>query len=125
MSIFIQAYEQDCLKKGRRLTEFHPGDTVCVQVRIKEGERERLQNFEGMVIAKRNRGFRSSITLRKISSGVAVERVFPANSPAVVNIEKKRSGKVRRAKLYYLRGTTGKSARVKSVFRRKSDTTSA
>ena len=92
---------------------FGPGDTVVVQVRVKEGERERLQAFEGVVIAKRNRGINSAFTVRKISNGEGVERVFQTHSPLVAEIKVKRRGKVRRSKLYYLRGRTGKAARIK------------
>jgi len=97
----------------REVPEFGPGDTVVVQVRVKEGDRERLQAFEGVVIAKRNRGLNSSFTVRKISYGEGVERVFQTYSPAIAAIEVKRRGDVRRAKLYYLRGRTGKAARIK------------
>ena len=90
-----------------------PGDTVRVRVKVKEGNRERLQAFEGVVIAKRNRGLNSSFTVRKISYGEGVERVFQTHSPLVSSIEVQRQGDVRRAKLYYLRGRTGKSARIK------------
>ncbi len=93
---------------------FYAGDTVVVRVKIKEGERERGQAFEGIVIAKRNRGLHSSFTVRKISSGVGVERVFQAHSPAITGIEVKRRGDVRRAKLYYLRDLAGKAARIKA-----------
>ena len=92
---------------------FSSGDTVIVQVKVKEGDRERLQAFEGVVIAKRNRGLHSAFTVRKISNGEGVERVFQTHSPMIGNIEVKRHGKVRRAKLYYLRGLTGKAARIK------------
>jgi len=97
----------------REVPEFSPGDTVVVQIKVKEGERERLQAFEGVVIAKRNRGLNSAFTVRKISHGEGVERVFQTYSPAVATIEVKRKGDVRRAKLYYLRGLTGKAARIK------------
>ena len=93
--------------------EFGPGDTVVVQVKIKEGNRERLQAFEGVVIAKKNRGINSAFTVRKISYGEGVERVFQTHSPQVDSIKVKRRGAVRRAKLYYLRGRTGKAARIK------------
>ena len=93
--------------------DFGAGDTVVVQVRVKEGEKERLQAFEGLVIAKRNRGLHSAFTVRKISNGEGVERVFQTYSPAIANIEVKRRGDVRRAKLYYLRERSGKSARIK------------
>jgi len=97
----------------REVPEFGPGDTVVVQVRVKEGERERQQAFEGVVIARRNRGLNSSFTVRKISHGEGVERVFPVYSPNVVEVQVKRRGDVRRAKLYYLRGLEGKKARIK------------
>ncbi len=93
--------------------DFRPGDTVAVQVRVMEGTRERLQAFEGVVIARRNRGINSSFTVRKISHGEGVERVFPLHSPLVERIEVKRRGEVRRAKLYYLRERRGKAARIK------------
>lgn len=93
--------------------EFGPGDTVIVQVKVKEGNRERLQAYEGVVIAKRNRGLNSSFTVRKISHGEGVERVFQTHSPAVQGIAVKRRGDVRRAKLYYLRDLQGKAARIK------------
>jgi large subunit ribosomal protein L19 len=93
--------------------EFNPGDTVIVQVKVKEGTRERLQAFEGVVIAKRNRGLNSAFTVRKISHGEGVERVFQTYSPAIASVKVKRRGDVRRAKLYYLRGLEGKAARIK------------
>ena len=95
------------------IPEFGPGDTVKVNVMIREGDRQRIQAFEGVVIAKKNRGINSSFTVRKLSSGEGVERVFQTHSPLVHEIEVKRRGKVRRAKLYYLRERTGKSARIK------------
>jgi large subunit ribosomal protein L19 len=98
---------------GREVPDFSPGDTVVVQVKVKEGNRERLQAFEGVVIAKRNRGLNSAFTVRKVSHGEGVERVFQTFSPTVAAIEVKRKGDVRRAKLYYLRGRTGKAARIK------------
>jgi len=98
---------------NKAIPEFSPGDTVVVQVKVKEGERERLQAFEGIVIAKRNRGLNSAFTVRKISNGEGVERVFQTYSPLVSSIELKRRGKVRRAKLYYLRDLSGKAARIK------------
>ena len=97
----------------REIPDFAPGDTVIVQVRVKEGNRERLQAYEGVVIAKRNRGSNSSFTVRKISHGEGVERVFPTFSPTVAEIKVKRRGDVRRGKLYYLRDRSGKSARIK------------
>lgn len=111
MSNIIQELEAEQLKKD--VPEFGPGDTVVVQVKVKEGSRERLQAFEGVVIAKRNRGLNSAFTVRKISHGVGVERVFQTHSPLVGGIEVKRRGDVRRAKLYYLRELTGKAARIK------------
>ena len=100
------------------LSDFSTGDTVVVQVRVKEGDRERLQAFEGVVIAKRNRGLNSAFTVRKISHGEGVERVFQTHSPLLSSIEVKRRGDVRRAKLYYLRGLTGKAARIKEKLSR-------
>ena len=111
MSKIIQELEQ--AQMGREVPEFGPGDTVVVQVRVREGNRERLQAFEGVVIAKRNRGLNSAFTVRKISHGEGVERVFQTYSPAVADIQVKRRGDVRRAKLYYLRERSGKSARIK------------
>ena len=111
MSKIIDSIEQEQLKQD--LPDFNAGDTVMVQVRIRESDRERLQAYEGVVIAKRNRGLNSSFTVRKVSHGEGVERVFQTHSPAVVSIEVKRRGAVRRAKLYYLRGRSGKSARIK------------
>jgi len=111
MSKVIDAIEQEQMNK--EIPEFSPGDTVIVQVKVREGTRERLQAFEGVVIAKRNRGLNSSFTVRKISHGEGVERVFQTYSPTVDSIELKRRGDVRRAKLYYLRGRTGKAARIK------------
>ncbi len=111
MSNIIAELEAEQLKTD--LPAFGPGDTVVVQVRVKEGDRERLQAFEGVVIAKRNRGINSAFTVRKISNGEGVERVFQTHSPLVAEIKVKRRGKVRRSKLYYLRGRTGKSARIK------------
>jgi len=97
----------------KKIPEFSPGDDIIVQVRVKEGERERLQAFEGVVIAIKNRGVNSSFTVRKISHGEGVERVFQTHSPLIASIELKRKGRVRRAKLYYLRELSGKAARIK------------
>ncbi|MCU7880797.1 MAG: 50S ribosomal protein L19 [Candidatus Thiodiazotropha sp. (ex Lucinoma aequizonata)] len=105
--------ELDAEQMSRKVPDFGPGDTVVVQVRVREGERERLQAFEGIVIAKRNRDLNSAFTVRKISHGEGVERVFQTYSPAVASIKVTRRGDVRRAKLYYLRGRTGKAARIK------------
>lgn len=107
----IKRIEQEQLKTD--VPEFGPGDTVVVQVRVKEGDKERLQAYEGVVIAKKNRGLHSSFTVRKLSSGEGVERVFQTHSKGVAGITVKRRGDVRRAKLYYLRGRTGKAARIK------------
>jgi len=98
---------------SREVPDFAPGDTVVVQVKVKEGARERLQAFEGVCIAKRNRGLNSAFTVRKISHGEGVERVFQTHSASIADIKVKRRGDVRRAKLYYLRGRTGKAARIK------------
>ncbi|MCC7329895.1 MAG: 50S ribosomal protein L19 [Gammaproteobacteria bacterium] len=111
MSKIMQQLEAELTQ--REIPEFSPGDTVVVQVRVKEGNRERLQAYEGVVIARRNRGVNSSFTVRKISHGEGVERVFPTYSPAVAEIKVKRRGDVRRGKLYYLRERSGKSARIK------------
>lgn len=111
MSDIIAALEAEQMKTD--VPKFAPGDTVIVQVKVKEGERERLQAYEGIVIAKRNRGINSAFTVRKISHGEGVERVFQTHSPMIAGIKIKRRGKVRQAKLYYLRGLTGKAARIK------------
>ncbi len=116
MSKIIEELEAAQLKQD--VPDFGPGDTVVVQVRVVEGTRERLQAFEGIVIAKRNRGLNSAFTVRKISHGVGVERVFQTHSPSVGSIEVKRRGDVRRAKLYYLRDLTGKAARIKEKLSR-------
>ena len=111
MSNIIQELEAEQITK--EIPAFYPGDNVVVQVRVKEGNRERLQAFEGVVIAKRNRGLNSAFTVRKLSHGEGVERVFQTYSPNIAEITVKRRGKVRRSKLYYLRGRTGKAARIK------------
>ncbi len=111
MSNIIQELEK--AQMNREVPEFGPGDTVVVQVKVKEGNRERLQAFEGVVIGKRNRGLNSAFTVRKISHGTGVERVFQTYSPMIESIEVKRYGKVRQAKLYYLREREGKAARIK------------
>ena len=107
----IEKIENDQLKSD--LPEFGAGDTVVVQVRVREGNRERLQAYEGVVICKRNRGLNSSFTVRKISHGVGVERTFQTHSPQIDSISVKRIGDVRKAKLYYLRERSGRSARIK------------
>ncbi len=111
MSNIIAQIEAEQMSK--KLPEFAPGDTVIVQVRVKEGERERLQAFEGVVIGKRNRGLNSAFTVRKISSGVGVERTFQSYSPLIDSLSVKRRGDVRKAKLYYLRALSGRAARIK------------
>ncbi|MFT5426930.1 MAG: large subunit ribosomal protein L19 [Gammaproteobacteria bacterium] len=111
MSKIIEQLEAEQMTK--EIPDFAPGDTVVVQVKVKEGERERLQAFEGVVIAKKNRGLNSAFTVRKISHGEGVERVFQTYSQGIADIEVKRRGDVRRAKLYYLRDLTGKAARIK------------
>jgi large subunit ribosomal protein L19 len=114
MGNLIQELEQEEIARlGKNVPDFAPGDTVIVQVKVKEGNRERLQAYEGVVIAKRNRGLNSSFIVRKISAGEGVERTFQTYSPLVASIELKRRGDVRRAKLYYLRSRSGKSARIK------------
>lgn len=110
----IQQLEQEEIKRlGRKAPDFVPGDTVIVNVNVVEGERKRVQAYEGVVIAKRNRGINSSFIVRKISSGEGVERTFQTYSPGIASIEVKRRGDVGRAKLYYLRGLSGKRARIK------------
>jgi large subunit ribosomal protein L19 len=110
----IRTLEQEEIKRLKKeVPDFSPGDTVVVNVNVVEGERKRLQAFEGMVIAKRNRGLNSSFIVRKVSSGEGVERTFQTYSPLIASIEVKRKGDVRRAKLYYLRARSGKSARIR------------
>lgn len=111
MSNIIQQLEAEQI--NREVPDFRPGDTLVVQVKVKEGTRERLQAFEGICIARRNRGLNSSFTVRKMSYGEGVERVFQTYSPSVADIKLVRRGDVRRAKLYYLRGLTGRAARIK------------
>ena len=112
MSNMIAALENEQIN-GKVITEFRPGDTIIVQVKVTEGTRERLQAFEGVVIAKRNRGLNSAFTVRKISHGEGVERVFQTYSPTGASISMVRRGDVRRAKLYYLRNLSGRKARIK------------
>ncbi len=119
MANIIQELEAELLQK--MIPEFSPGDTIVVQVRVKEGTRERLQAFEGVVIAKRNRGANSAFTVRKISHGEGVERVFPTYSPMIAEITVKRRGAVRRAKLYYMRELRGKAARIREKIVSKAD----
>ena len=115
----IQQIEKDQMSK--ELPDFGPGDSVVVQVKIKEGDRERLQAFEGVVIGKRSRGLNSSFTVRKISHGVGVERTFQTYSPIVDSVQLKRRGDVRQAKLYYLRELTGRAARISEKLEKKTD----
>ena len=107
----IEALENEQIKAD--MPEFGPGDTIIVQVKVREGSRERLQAFEGVVIGKRNRGLNSAFTVRKISHGVGVERTFQAHSPLIAGIQVRRRGDVRQAKLYYLRDLAGRAARIK------------
>ena len=111
MTNLIEQLEAEQIRTD--LPDFSPGDTVVVQVRVREGQRQRLQAFEGVVIAKRNRGLNSSFTVRKISHGEGVERVFQTHSPMIAGVMVKRRGDVRRAKLYYLRQRRGRSARIR------------
>ena len=118
----IEQFETDQIKtliKGKKIPQFHPGDTVKVNVKVREGTRERIQAFEGVCIGRRNRGLSSTFTVRKISFGEGVERVFPIFSPSVDSVVLVRSGSVRRAKLYYLRNLTGKKARIVERIRAK------
>jgi large subunit ribosomal protein L19 len=119
MNLIAILEQEEIARLGKTIPDFSPGDTVVVQVKVKEGTRERLQAYEGVVIAKRNRGLNSSFIVRKISSGEGVERTFQTYSPVVAAIEVKRRGDVRRAKLYYLRERSGKSARIKEKLVRK------
>jgi large subunit ribosomal protein L19 len=119
MNLIEQLEQEEIARLGKTIPSFAPGDTVVVQVKVKEGTRERLQAYEGVVIAKRNRGLNSNFIVRKISSGEGVERTFQTYSPLVASIEVKRRGDVRRAKLYYLRERSGKSARIKEKLTRK------
>lgn len=113
MDLIKQLENEEIARLGKTIPTFAAGDTVVVQVKVKEGNRERLQAYEGVVVAKRNRGLNSSFVVRKISSGEGVERTFQSYSPLVAGIEVKRRGDVRRAKLYYLRERSGKSARIR------------
>ena len=113
MDLIRKLEQEEIARLARKIPDFSPGDTVIVKVQVVEGDKKREQAYEGVVIAKRNRGLNSSFIVRKISSGEGVERTFQTYSPAVASIEVKRKGEVRRAKLYYLRGRTGKSARIR------------
>ena len=113
MNIIEQLEKEEIARLGKKIPEFAPGDTVIVNVNVVEGERKRVQAYEGVVIAKRNRGLSSSFIVRKVSSGEGVERTFQTYSPLIASIEVKRRGEVRRAKLYFLRERSGKSARIR------------
>ena len=113
MNLIQKLHQEEIQRLGRKIPEFVPGDTVIVKVTVVEGDKKREQAYEGVVIAKRNRGLNSSFIVRKISSGEGVERTFQTYSPSLASIEVKRKGEVRRAKLYYLRGRTGKAARIR------------
>ena len=113
MDLIQQLEQEEIVRLGKNIPAFAPGDTVVVSVNVVEGERKRVQAYEGVVIAKRNRGLNSSFIVRKVSSGEGVERTFQTYSPIIANIEVKRRGDVRRAKLYYLRDRSGKSARIR------------
>ena len=113
MNLLAQLEQEEIARLGKTIPDFAPGDTVIVNVNVVEGERKRVQAFEGVVIAKRNKGLNSSFIVRKISAGEGVERTFQTYSPSIASIEVKRRGDVRRAKLYYLRDRSGKSARIK------------
>ncbi len=113
MNIIQKLEEEEIKRIGKKLPEFSPGDTVIVNVGVVEGERKRVQAYEGVVIAKKNRGIKASFTVRKVSSGEGVERTFQTYSPTIESIELKRKGDVRRAKLYYMRQRSGKGARIR------------
>ena len=119
MNLIAQIEKEEIERLGAAVPEFAAGDTLVVNVNVVEGERKRVQAYEGVVIAKKNRGLNSSFTVRKISSGVGVERTFQSHSPLIASIEVKRRGDVRRAKLYYLRERSGKSARIKEKLPKK------
>src|ERR1700682_478136 len=113
MNLIEKLHQEEIKRLGRKIPEFAPGDTVIVKVTVVEGDKKREQAYEGVVIAKRSRGLNSNFIVRKMSSGEGVERTFQTYSPALASIEVKRKGDVRRAKLYYLRGLTGKKARIR------------
>jgi large subunit ribosomal protein L19 len=119
MDLIQQLEAEEIARLGKTIPQFAPGDTVIVNVNVVEGDRKRVQAFEGVVIAKRNRGLNSNFIVRKISSGEGVERTFQTYSPLIASVEVKRRGDVRRAKLYYLRDRSGKSARIKEKLTRK------
>src|SRR3984885_14756200 len=113
MDLIQKLHQEEIKRLGRKIPDFAPGDTVIVKVTVVEGDKKREQAYEGVVIAKRSRGLNSNFIVRKMSSGEGVERTFQTYSPAVASIDVKRKGDVRRAKLYYLRGLTGKKARIR------------
>ncbi|MCL4762831.1 MAG: 50S ribosomal protein L19 [Burkholderiales bacterium] len=119
MNIIETLEREEIARLGRTVPDFAPGDTVIVNVNVVEGERKRVQAYEGVVIGKRNRGLNSSFTVRKISSGEGVERTFQTYSPLIASVEIKRRGAVRRAKLYYLRERSGKSARIREKLKHR------
>ena len=120
MNLIETLEKEEIARLGKKIPVFAPGDTVIVSLSVVEGERKRAQAYEGVVIAKKNRGLNSSFTVRKISSGEGVERTFQTYSPLIAAIEVKRKGAVRRAKLYYMRGRSGKSARIREKIQSKS-----
>ncbi|SFE73157.1 50S ribosomal protein L19 [Nitrosomonas sp. Nm166] len=121
MNLIEQLEAEEIKRLNKDIPDFSPGDTVVVNVNVVEGDRKRVQAYEGVVIAKRNRGLNSAFTVRKISSGEGVERTFQTYSPLIANIEVKRRGAVRRAKLYYLRDRAGKSARIREKLPARAD----
>ena len=123
MDLIAKLEQEEITRLGKSIPEFSPGDTVVVSVNVVEGERRRVQAFEGVVIGKRNRGLNSSFIVRKMSSGEGVERTFQTHSPLIAGVEVKRRGAVRRAKLYYLRERSGKSARIREKLTRSSKRT--
>ncbi len=125
MNLIAQLEQEEVARLGKIIPDFSPGDTVVVSVNVVEGDRKRVQAYEGVVIAKRNRGLNSSFIVRKISSGEGVERTFQTYSPTISSIEVKRRGDVRRAKLYYLRNRSGKSARIREKLPARASTVNA
>ncbi|MGC2458855.1 MAG: 50S ribosomal protein L19 [Gallionellaceae bacterium] len=125
MNLIAQLEQEEITRLGKTIPNFAPGDTVIVNVNVVEGERKRVQAYEGVVIAKRNKGLNSSFIVRKISAGEGVERTFQTYSPSIASIDVKRKGDVRRAKLYYLRDRSGKSARIKEKLAARSTNTEA
>lgn len=125
MDLIKQLEQEEIARLGKKIPPFSPGDTVVVSVNVVEGERKRVQAYEGVVIAKRNRGLNSSFIVRKVSSGEGVERTFQLYSPLIAAIEVKRRGEVRRAKLYYLRERSGKSARIREKLKTNRDVVAA